>query len=98
MRRWINRWAMVLGAVLSCSAQALTSEEALGMAVGESDARIQALSQAVAQGDDKTAAYLQALSDDAVKVAAGKVLVLKEGTQQLYGQKDDVLAKLGVAL
>ncbi|MFM1818345.1 MAG: High-affinity branched-chain amino acid transport system permease protein LivH [Pseudomonadota bacterium] len=65
--------------LLACNAHALTLDEALGMAVGESDARIEALAKAVAQGDDKTAAYLQALADDAVKVAAGKVLVVKDG-------------------
>lgn len=92
MRRWITRWAMVLGALLSCSAHALTADEALGMAVGESDARIEALAQAVAQGDEKTASFLQALADDAVKVAAGKVLVLKDGKgfDPVSGQAMDV--------
>ena len=75
----MTRWAMLLGLLLVCNAHALTAEEALGMAVGESDARIEALAKAVAQGDDKTAAYLQALADDAVKVATGKVLVVKDG-------------------
>lgn len=75
----MTRWAMLLGLLLASNAHALTAEEALGMAVGESDARIEALAKAVAQGDDKTAAYLQALADDAVKVAAGKVLVVKDG-------------------
>ncbi len=34
----------------------------------------------------------------ALLALADQVLVLKDGTQQLYGLKDDVLAKLGVAL
>jgi urea transport system permease protein len=75
----MTRWVAVAGLLLACNAHALTVDEALGMAVGESDARIEALAKAVAQGDDKTASYLQALADDAVKVAAGKVLVVKEG-------------------
>jgi urea transport system permease protein len=75
----MTRWVAVAGLLLACNAHALTVDEALGMAVGESDARIEALVKAVAQGDDKTASYLQALADDAVKVAAGKVLVVKEG-------------------
>ena len=75
----MTRWAVLAGMTLACAAHALTFDEALGMAVGESDARIEALAKAVAQGDDKTAAYLQALADDAVKVAAGKVLVVKDG-------------------
>ena len=75
----MTRWTVAAGLLLACSAHALTTEEALGMAVGESDARIEALAKAVANGDDKTAAYLQALADDAVKVAAGQVLVVKDG-------------------
>jgi len=75
----MTSWAMVVGVMLSCNAHALTADEALGMAVGESDARIEALAKALAQGDDKTAAYLQALANDAVKVAAGKVLVVRDG-------------------
>jgi urea transport system permease protein len=79
MTRWMKKWLLPVGLMLACSAHALTAEEALGMAVGESDARIEALGRAVAQGDDRTAAYLQALADDAVKVAAGKVLVVRDG-------------------
>ena len=88
----MTRWAVLLGALLSCNAHALTADEALGMAVGESDARIEALGKAVANGDDKTAAFLQALTDDAVKVAAGKVLVVKDGKglDPVSGQAVDV--------
>ena len=88
----MTRWAVVVGALLTCHAHALTFEEALGMAVGENDARIEALTRAVAQGDDRTAAYLQALADDAVKVAGGKVLVIKDskGFDPVSGQTVDV--------
>jgi len=79
MRRWITRCVAVLGLLLVCNAHALTAEEALGIAVGETDARIEALGKAAAQGDDRTAAYLQALADDAVKLAAGRVLVVRDG-------------------
>ena len=75
----MTRWTVLASLLLACTAHALTYDEALAMASGESDARIEALGKAVAQGDDKTAAYLQALADDAVKLAAGKVLVLKDG-------------------
>jgi urea transport system permease protein len=56
---------------------ALTAQEAQGMAIGESDARIEALNKALATADDKTAAFIQALSDDAVKTAGGKVFVVQ---------------------
>jgi len=91
----MTRWAVVFGVLLNCNAHALTADEALGMAVGESDARIEALTKAVSQGDDKTAAYLQALADDAVKVAAGKVLVVKDGKgfDPVTGQTAEVPAE-----
>jgi urea transport system permease protein len=75
----MTKGGLLLGLLLASQAHALTAAQALAMAVGESDARVEALAQAVAQPDDKTAAYLQALADDAVKVAAGKVLVVKDG-------------------
>ena len=70
------------------AAQALTMDEARSIAVGESDARIEALAKAVAQGDDKTALYLQALADDVVKIANGQVLVVRDdqGTDPVTGQ------------
>ena len=90
----MTRWAVLAGMTLACAAHALTADEALGLAVGESDARIEALAKAVAQGDDKTAAYLQALADDAVKLAAGQVLVVKDGkgVDPVTGEAVDVPA------
>jgi urea transport system permease protein len=61
------------------AAHALTPAEALAMAVGETDQRIEALNKAVAVADDKTSAFIQALSDDAVKVAGDKVFVVRDG-------------------
>jgi urea transport system permease protein len=73
------RSTLFLLALLAGQAHALTADEARAMAVGETDARIEALGKAVTAADDKTAAFIQALSDDAVKVAGGKVLVVKDG-------------------
>ncbi len=69
-------WALLC---MAWQVHALTADEAKAIAVGESDARVQALNKAVATADDKTAAFLQALSDDAVKVAGDKVFVAKDG-------------------
>jgi urea transport system permease protein len=60
------------------NAYALTPEQAKAMAVGEGDARIAALRAGVAGADDKTVAFIQALSDDAVKVVAGKPVIAKD--------------------
>ena len=60
-------------------AAALTLQETQAMAVGDSDARIQALNNAIVQADDKTAAFIQALVDDAVKTAGDKVFVVRDG-------------------
>jgi urea transport system permease protein len=80
MKRWMVKSALIVSAVFSLTAvHALTVDEARGMAVGETDARVQALAQAVAQGDDKTAAYLQALADDVVRITPDQVLVVRDG-------------------
>ena len=47
------------------------------MAIGETQARVQALSSAAANPDDKTVAFIQALADDAVKVSGQQVLVVR---------------------
>jgi urea transport system permease protein len=60
----------------SCGAQALTADEAKSMAIGEADSRIEALRSAVSAPDDKTIAFIQALSDDAVKIVAGKPVIV----------------------
>jgi len=64
---------------MASQGHALTADEAKAIAVGESDARVDALNKAVATADDKTAVFLQALSDDAVKVAGEKVFIVKDG-------------------
>jgi urea transport system permease protein len=58
---------------------ALTQEEARAIAIGETDARIEALGKAIATADDKTALFLRALADDAVKVAGGKLFIVQGG-------------------
>ena len=80
MKRCILKGVLIASALFSqCAVQALTMDEAKSIAVGESDARIEALSKAVAQGNDKTAAYLQALADDVVKIAKDQVIVVRDG-------------------
>ena len=89
MNTWIVKGACIASVLWGLTAaHALTVDEARGIAVGDSDARIEALSKAVAQGDDKTAAYLQALADDVVKTANGQVLVVRDGqgTDPVTGQ------------
>jgi urea transport system permease protein len=80
MKRWMLKAAWMASALWGLSAaQALTMDQARRMAVGESDARVEAISQAVAQGSEKTAAYLQALADDVVKMAGDQVMVVRDG-------------------
>ena len=64
--------------LMSGHARALTAEEALAMAAGETDARIEALDQAIASADEKTAEFLQALSDDAVRVAGNRAFIARD--------------------
>ncbi len=64
--------------LLALPAQALTPAQAKAMAVGDTDARIAALGQAMLGADERTAAFVQALSDDAVKVTADQVLIVRD--------------------
>jgi urea transport system permease protein len=75
----IRKLILLAALFIAANVHALTVDEAKAIASGESDARIEALNKAMATADDKTAAFLQALSDDAVKVAGDKVLVVKDG-------------------
>ena len=63
----------------ACAVQALTPEQAQAIAIGETDARIEALNKALPLADENTAAYLQALSEDAVKTADGKIYIVRDG-------------------
>jgi len=75
----MKRFFLTLALLLAAHAHALTRAEALGIAIGDSDARIEALGKAVINADDKTAAFLQALADDAVKSSAGRLYIMKDG-------------------
>ncbi|MGE4243282.1 urea ABC transporter permease subunit UrtB [Ramlibacter sp.] len=90
----MKRLILLLAAFAALHAHALTPDEARALAVGESDARIEALNKAVANADDRTAAFLQALADDAVKTAGGKVFVVRDGkgTDPVTGSAVDVPA------
>jgi hypothetical protein len=70
--------SMVLCAALCVfwpNAYGLTPDQAKAIAVGEGDARIDALRAAIVGADEKTVQFIQALADDAVKLVADKVIV-----------------------
>ena len=73
--------ALLLGLLLGAggAARALTAEQAAAIAAGETDARVEALRRAVAEADPVLAPFVRALADDAVKLAAGRAFVLREG-------------------
>jgi urea transport system permease protein len=74
----IRNLFVVAAISIASNAHSLTADSAKAMAVGEGDARIEALRAAVAAADDKTVAFIQALSDDSVKVVAGKPVIVKD--------------------
>ena len=63
--------------LLSAGVHALSPEEVKGMALGETETRVEALIKASAVPDEKTAAFIQALADDVVKTAGDKVFGIK---------------------
>ncbi|MBV8619946.1 MAG: urea ABC transporter permease subunit UrtB [Curvibacter sp.] len=73
------RLLLPLAALLAAfQAQALEPAEALALASGDTDARIEALSRAEGHPDEKTAAFIQALADDAVKVKGRQVWIVRD--------------------
>ena len=81
--------ALLLAPVLG---HALSAEQALSLASGDTEARITALATVSAQADaapTELMAYLQALLDDKVKLAAGKVYVLRDGKVLAVGSRSE---------
>lgn len=75
----IPRALLLIAVFFSGHAFALTNEEARAIAIGDSDARIEALARAIPAADDRTVAFLQALADDAVKVSGDKLFIVRDG-------------------
>jgi urea transport system permease protein len=75
----IKRFLLSALIFIATHAGAITADEVKAIATGETDARVEALGKAMLTADDKTATFLQALSDDAVKVAGGRVWVVRDG-------------------
>jgi urea transport system permease protein len=90
-RRWIQ-WITVASLFVAGYANAITVDEANGIAIGETDARIEALQKAMQSADDKTQVFLQALADDAVKTAAGKAFIVQgdKAIDPVSGQRQAV--------
>jgi urea transport system permease protein len=74
---WKVALATTLATLLAGTAQALTPEQALGIAAGDSEDRLLALDQAVSADDPALAAFLQALLADEVKVAGERTLIVR---------------------
>jgi len=97
---WRQRFAKILLAFagLLCTlawippAHALTPEQALAIAQGDSDARIAALNERVTARDGQLVPFIEALLADEVKLASGKALVVKNGVITVAGT--DVRASL----
>jgi len=70
----------IAGLGLFCSLSwALTAEQAVRIAAGDSDERIAALNEAVAAGDSRLQPYITALLADEVKLSGGKAFIVREG-------------------
>jgi urea transport system permease protein len=92
--------AVVVAALAAGPARAMTPEQALRIASGDTDDRIAALNERLAAGDPGLAAFVQALLDDAVKTAGGRAFVVRDGqavdaatgaSAQLPADADDVV-------
>ena len=76
---WLLCSSLFAAAAGCAPAWALTPEQALRIAAGDSDDRIAALNEVVAAADPALAAFVQALLADEVKVAGGKAFIVRDG-------------------
>ncbi len=75
----IRSLLLLAGFLMTGHVHALTAPEAKAIAIGESDARVEALNKVLANADDRTVAFIQALADDAVKVNGEQIIVVRDG-------------------
>ena len=75
----LRRAALACALLGATAAQALTPAQALAMAQGDSEARIAAIQSALQQADATLAPYLRAMADDAVVLADGRALIVRNG-------------------
>jgi urea transport system permease protein len=59
-------------------AHALTADEAIRLASGDTDARIMALAEVIKNADEKTFALIKAMNEDSVKLAGGRVFIVQD--------------------
>ncbi|MEY4139433.1 MAG: hypothetical protein RLZZ371_1615 [Pseudomonadota bacterium] len=74
----IRKLLLFISFFLLSSAHAISVDEANAISAGDTDARIEALGKALSHADASTAVFLQAMADDAVKLVAGKAIMVKE--------------------
>ncbi len=79
IRRLVWRSTLLLaGLWLATAARALTPEQVRDMAVGDNDARAEAIARSAGMADAALPGFLQALLDDEVKTAGERVFVVRE--------------------
>ena len=76
--RWLRSCVLLLCLIGAASAHALTPADALALAAGDSDVRIDTLNRLAAEPDDKAQALMKALADGAVKVLGEQVLIVAD--------------------
>jgi urea transport system permease protein len=76
---WLRGLLGGLFLALSFASQALTPEQALRIAAGDSDDRIAALNDAAAAGDAALVPFVQAILADEVKIAGGRAFIVRDG-------------------
>ncbi|WP_255370008.1 urea ABC transporter permease subunit UrtB [Roseateles sp. YR242] len=76
------------------SVQAITQQQALAMAQGETDDRIAAINAAVTHPDSRTQTVLQALSEERLKIANGTRVLIATGEDLTDAATGDKVAPL----
>ena len=78
--RALSTMLIALGLGLSTiGAHALTAEDAVKLATGDTDARIAALTELIKNADEKTFVLIKAMNEDSAKLAGARVLIVQDG-------------------
>ena len=75
----VQKIILLVSLLISGHAQGLEASDVKALSTGATEERVTAIARVVAGGDTKTADFLKALAEDAVKIADGKVFVVRDG-------------------
>lgn len=78
-RQWLAGWLGLLLMAVMATAQALTLEDALLFADGDTSERIEVMGRLAASDDPQAEALIRAMAREVVKLRGDQVLIVEDG-------------------